>query len=77
MGTKTVGGTSRERERERRGVSVSVWFGFVLRRRELRKVASLLITNDVYIYIYNRVLLPQLAEGFVLFIHSTLPLLQN
>ena len=41
-----------ERERERRGVSVSVWFGFVLRRRELRKVASLLLTNDVYIYIY-------------------------
>ena len=33
-------------------MSVSVWFGFVLRRRELRKVASLLLTNDVYIYIY-------------------------
>ena len=39
-----------EREREREE-GCRFRFGFVLRWRELRKVASLLLTNDVYIYI--------------------------
>ena len=51
MGTKTVGGTRRERGREREE-GCRFRFGFVLRWRKLRKVASLLLTNDVYIYIY-------------------------